>query len=131
MDRQEQTAFKDPHAILRAAVSDLITVGLDTFTQWLQRQPRNTVDYDDPRIVVDTAAHTEHSVVAAANVLGVSTDASADEVRAAFRAKVKERVAIGAFHDQRGSATDREAQELIDAKNLLIERSRKEQTHAA
>ncbi len=131
MDRQEQTALKDPHAILRAAVSDLITVGLDAFTQWLQRQPRNTVDYDDPRIVVHPAAHAEESVAAAANVLGVSTDASADEVRAAFRAKVKERVAIGAFHDQRGSATDREAQELIDAKNLLIERSRKEQTHAA
>jgi hypothetical protein len=44
---------------------------------------------------------------------------------------VKERVATGAFHDQRSAATDRQAQELIDAKNLLIERSRKEQAHAA
>lgn len=127
---REQPAFKDPHAILRAALSDLVTAGLDTFTQWLQQRPTATVDYDDPRIIYGNV-NVEDAASDAADLLGVSVDATADDVRAAFRAKVKDRMAAGAFHDQRGGETDRDAQQLIEAKNLLIERSRKEQAHAA
>lgn len=124
--QQQQTAYKDPHTILRAALSDLVTAGLDAFTQWLQHQPA-VVDDD----VAGETIESDDAATTAADLLGVSIGANADAVRAAFRASVKERVATGAFHDQRGAATDRQAQELIDAKNLLIERSRKEQTHAA
>ena len=130
MERQEQTAYKDPHTILRAALSDLVTAGLDAFTQWLQHQPSQAVDDDDSRTAAD-AIEVDDAAATAAELLGVSIDANADAVRAAFRATVKERVASGAFHDQRGTATDRQARDLIDAKNLLIERSRKEQANAA
>lgn len=61
---------------------------------------------------------------AAAALLGIPVTATATEVRAAFRARVKIEQAAGGFHDQQGGGTDPRAQELIAAKNLLLEHAR-------
>ncbi len=55
----------------------------------------------------------------AARILGVHADASADEIRAALRAKI----VAGRIHPDAGGDAD-QARRLIDAKNFLIERAR-------
>jgi hypothetical protein len=55
----------------------------------------------------------------AASLLGVTVDASADEARAALRAKMS----AGGVHPDHGG-DERAAKELIAAKNLLVERAR-------
>lgn len=108
MIRQDHIAT-DSRALLRAALSDLVTAGLAAVAEWAQR---GVDDSDD-------------SLTDATSLLGVSVDASADEIRAAFRRCVKERMRTdGGFHDRGGDTTDPRAQELIDAKNLLLERAR-------
>ncbi|PZR67388.1 MAG: hypothetical protein DLM63_06670 [Solirubrobacterales bacterium] len=91
-------------------------------------------DYSDPRIIDrdDDSDSDADAMYDAADLLGVRVDASPDEVRAAFRRCVKAALAtdIG-FHDHGGDDTDPRAQRLIAAKNLLIERAREEQAHAA
>jgi hypothetical protein len=56
----------------------------------------------------------------AANVLGVDVDASADEIRAALRAKMS----AGRVHPDHGG-DERVATRLVAAKNLLVERARR------
>lgn len=55
----------------------------------------------------------------AANVLGVDVDASADEIRAALRAKMS----AGRVHPDHGG-DERVAKRLIAARNFLVERAR-------
>lgn len=99
----------DSRAVVRAALSDLITHGLAALSDWLRVEIDPRTDYNDPRIIdrdndPDYAESVAH--VDAAALLGVRIDAAPAEVRTAFRAKVKERMAHGAFHDQRGDETD-------------------------
>ena len=61
----------------------------------------------------------------AARVLGVSLDASSDEIRAALRRKL---VASMIHPDQGGEVAH--ARKLIDAKNLLVERAKGKQTRS-
>lgn len=123
---------------LRAALTNLAELGINAFVDWLRApvvsqtapawppapfdEPRRDPDrdgnasppeYDDP----DAAARE------AADLLGVPLTATAGEVRAAFRTRIKAEAATGTFHDQRGGGTDERAQMLITAKNLLVERA--------
>jgi hypothetical protein len=68
---------------------------------------------ETPAVVVDVAAAN------AAAILGVAVDASADEIRAALRA----RLSASRLHPDHGGDGE-EAKRLIAAKNLLIERAR-------
>jgi hypothetical protein len=68
-------------------------------------------DEENPTAAVDAEA------VEAAELLGVSVDASANEVRAALRAQLSKR----RLHPDHGGDGD-DAKRLIAAKNLLIER---------
>jgi hypothetical protein len=71
-----------------------------------------------PPVPVDVADY------AAAALLGVSVDATPEEITRALRRAVRAKMATGAFHDQPG-ADSREAAELISAKNRLMERARR------
>ncbi|HEY2733097.1 MAG TPA: J domain-containing protein [Polyangiales bacterium] len=68
---------------------------------------------EQPPVIVD------EEVASAAAVLGVSVDASADEIRAALRA----RLSSSRLHPDQGGDGE-QAKILIAAKNLLIERAR-------
>ncbi len=70
--------------------------------------------------ICDDVPHADREAIEAANLLGVNVYASADEVRAAFRATVKRDLDL---HPDRGGDPEN-ARRLIDAKNLLIERAR-------
>ncbi len=70
--------------------------------------------------VLDPVAAT---ALDAARVLGVSLDASSDEIRAALRRKL----AVSRIHPDHGGEVAH-ARKLIDAKNLLVERARGKQT---
>lgn len=61
---------------------------------------------------------------AAAALLGVGVDASAEEIGKAWRRLVRQRMQAGAFHDQPG-ADMTETARLITAKNRLVERARR------
>lgn len=69
-----------------------------------------------PRAPVDENAQT---LLSAARLLGVSVEATPDEIRAALRAKM----ADGAHPDHGGD--EAAAKRLIAAKNLLIEHARR------
>jgi hypothetical protein len=118
MDGFQGTTTREPAAILRAAFSDLVTAGLEAVNRWLDTERHDVSTYDDPPIRESTAAN---DIEDSAELLGVSIDATADEIRAAFRAKVKAQVNGGVFHDQIGGTTDPNAQQLIIAKNTMIE----------
>jgi hypothetical protein len=65
------------------------------------------------------AFDVDERTASAAALLGVAVDASADEVRAALRA----RLSASQLHPDHGGDGE-EAKRLIAAKNLLIERTR-------
>jgi hypothetical protein len=94
-------------AYVRAAASDLFTLGLDAFAQWMRGQTAN-----EPSNVLPAERD-------AATLLDVDPDASPDEVRAALRAKIIE----GGAHPDHGGDGVR-ARELIAAQNLLLARAR-------
>jgi hypothetical protein len=71
----------------------------------------------------DQVADVDDDAQRAAAVLGVDLNASADEIRAALRA----RLADSQIHPDQGGDGE-EAKELIAAKNLLIERARAAQS---
>jgi hypothetical protein len=112
----ERTPPSEAHTLLRAAVSDVITAGLSVLAEWLQDQPQDDLE----------AACHDPAIEDAAALLGIPPDATVDEIRAAFRRSVKDRMAGGRFHDQHGGTTDDDAQQLIAAKNALLERARSE-----
>jgi hypothetical protein len=78
----------------------------------------------EPEIAIASAPAfpTVHELVAAA-VLGVGVDANVDQIRAAYRKRVRERMAAGAFHPDQGGDVET-ARRLNDAKNLLTRRAR-------
>jgi hypothetical protein len=89
----------------------------------LVEQEKSEVDPEpvatDPFVDAELEAEEELDVerLEAAKVLGVSVDATADEIRAALRARMAE---TRAHPDQGGDGE--EAKRLIAAKNLLIQR---------
>lgn len=111
---------KDPAAIWRNALTTFVSASVEALTAWLHTEYAQTTARADANaeraIVADASALRE-----AAELLGVDSLASVDEIRSAFRARVKAEVRSGGFHDQAGDVTDARAQELIAAKNLLIE----------
>ena len=75
----------------------------------------HSVDDDDD----DADDDTDAKLTEAASILGVATNASEDEIRAALRA----RLASSRLHPDHGG-DGVEASRLISAKNLLIERAK-------
>ena len=98
MTRAESDAF------VRAAASDLVTLGLGALARWLG----GDVDHAQP----DDASR-------AARLLGISLDAEPDEIRAALRMQI---VARNLHPDHGGDGE--QAKELIAAQNLLLARAR-------
>lgn len=70
-----------------------------------------------PDLAVESDADEDDDATNAAMMLGVSVDASADEIRAALRA----RLSTSQLHPDHGG-DGIEATKLIAAKNLLIDR---------
>ncbi len=94
----------------RSLLSELFRVGLDAFAQWAEEQQRvsSAVRSDEDAAVADAAA-----------ALGVEVDATADEIRAALRSKLRD----SRIHPDQGGDGE-EAKRLIAAQNLLLERAR-------
>ena len=113
----EHLTPNEPVDALRSAFHSFVDAGLEALASWLKQVS----------VASTTAAVVERDVLAeAAALLAVERDASPEEVRAAFRAKVKAAIAGGDFHDQAGEVTDDRARRLIDAKNLLLDACRRE-----
>ncbi|HEX4352785.1 MAG TPA: hypothetical protein VHZ95_07730 [Polyangiales bacterium] len=105
----------DPSELLRSALHEFVDAGIEALASWLQQAGE--------RVATPTAAIDERAADAfleAAALLGVDCSATVADIRAAFRARVKDSMAAGQFHDQAGGHTDHRARELIDAKNLLL-----------
>jgi hypothetical protein len=81
----------------------------------------DAVDAQDDEVLDDDADElgVDDDEARAATLLGVSLDASEDQIRAALRAQL----ASSRLHPDHGGDED-EAKELIAAKNLLVERAR-------
>lgn len=94
---------------LKAAFSDFVTISLDLFKGYLDEVAKMEAQ--------DGPAHSDDDVLAAAILLEVNIDASADEIRRALRRKLS----ILRLHPDHGG-NGVEAARLIAAKNLLIER---------
>jgi hypothetical protein len=90
-------------AYLRAAASDLLTLGLDAFARWMRQ---HIDDRDDDEI-------------RAAELLVIEAGAGEDEIRAALRS----RITRDKLHPDQGGDGIR-ASELIAAQNLLLARAR-------
>jgi lysozyme family protein len=115
-ERSFQAGVGDPAEMLRSAFYDLVDLGLEALVAWLQR----------PRAAPSLNVVEEHDRLGdAATLLAVERLAGEHEIRAAFRARVKEAMTEGTFHDQKGGGTDARAQQLIEAKNLLLENLRR------
>jgi hypothetical protein len=101
---------------MKAAFSDLVTVGLEAFKVYLEQVVA-------PQIAADAgeAVANDDEALAAATLLEVNLDASADEIRRALRRKLS----VERLHPDHGGNGDRAAR-LIAAKNLLIERLKEE-----
>ena len=107
----------EPVDALRSAFHNFIDAGLEALASWLKQVSATSTP----------AAVVERDVIAdAAVLLAVDRDAKPEEIRAAFRAKVKAAIAGGDFHDQAGEVTNERARRLIDAKNLLLDACRRE-----
>jgi hypothetical protein len=94
------------------AAEDVRDAAPEVGPQEAEENPDSTDDVPIERFV-------DRDVLSAALLLGVGPDASADEIRAALRA----RLADSRLHPDQGGDGE-EAKELIAAKNLLIERAR-------
>jgi DnaJ-domain-containing protein 1 len=79
-----------------------------------QRESRQTASRANATVVYD-----DDEIEEAARVLGVSVDATADEIRFALRAKMR----ASRLHPDHGG-DEAQAKRLIAAKNLLIERTK-------
>lgn len=104
----------DLKAKLKAAFSDFVTISLDLFKGYLEEVAKVQAQ--------DVPAHSDDDAVAAATLLEVNLDASADEIRRALRRKLT----IRRLHPDHGG-NGAEAARLIAAKNLLIERLSEEE----
>ena len=120
----EKNQTKDPGALWRNALATFINTSVEALGVWLDREYGEAIaatatpsEEEHAACVVDTRPALER----AAALLKVSTVATVGEIRAAFRERVKEELTSGTFHDQGGDDTDERAQDLIAAKNLLIE----------
>ena len=82
-------------------------------------EEQHPIDEEPEEQSVDFEPMVSREELSAAMTLGVSLDASEDEIRAALRA----RLADSRLHPDQGGDGD-EAKELIAAKNLLVERAR-------
>jgi hypothetical protein len=91
---------------LKVALSDFVTVSLLVFKGYLDMVAQREAD-----------THSDDAAVAAALLLEVNLDASADEIRRALRRKLS----IARLHPDQGGNGARAAR-LIAAKNLLVER---------
>jgi hypothetical protein len=105
----------DPAAMWRNALSTFLSASVEAVTAWLHQECARSADAEHS-VVPDQSA-----VTAAAQLLGVDRLATVDQIRSAFRERVKAELQTGTFHDQAGDATDERAQLLIAAKNLLID----------
>lgn len=113
----EHPTANEPADALRSAFHSFVDAGLEALASWLKQV--STVS--TPAAVVDRDVLAD-----AAALLAVDRDATQEEIRAAFRMKVKAAIASGDFHDQAGEVTDERARRLIDAKNLLLDACRRE-----
>jgi hypothetical protein len=120
-DHQRHTRTVDPIASVTAD-DDPMALPL-TEAEHDEQQPQdNTIDHDPPAIVVDAAE------LEAATLLSVQVGATEDQIRAAFRAKVK--AAKASYIRATALTTDptdeesEAAKKLIAAKQLLVERAR-------
>jgi hypothetical protein len=105
----------------RGALATFVSASVEALTAWLDQeyvQPVNAVSGDEGARAMATDGD---ELVAASALLGITLPVTLDEIRAAFRERVKSEMRSGAFHDHGGDATDEHAQRLIAAKNLLIE----------
>ena len=117
----EQSQSQDPAALWRSALATFVGASVDALTAWLHREYAESVHQElanEPAVIADSETHED-----AAALLGIDLSATVDEIRAAFRERVKCEMRSGTFHDQGGEATDDQARRLIAAKNLLIERA--------
>ena len=111
---------KDPAVMWRSAIATFVNASVDALATWIQHEyadeTLHEVHHDAPIAVDDNGR-----LISAAALLGIKLGATTDEIRAAFRERVKAELESGSFHDQGGGMTDENAQRLIAAKNLLIE----------
>jgi hypothetical protein len=103
-------------ALESAFAAGLVTGGLYLVSRWMEAERSRTV----PLVDEGEAESDDEEATAAAQLLGVHPHASADEIRAALRARLSE---TGAHPDHGGDAEMAKA--LIAAKNLLVERVRR------
>lgn len=116
----EDKHSKDPAAMWRSALATFVSASVEALTAWIDHEYAEAPQEPQGRHGTAIVADAER-LEAAATLLGVELTATVDEIRAAFRERIKREMRSGAFHDQGGDATDDQAQQLIAAKNLLIE----------
>lgn len=112
---------KDPAAMWRSAISMFVTASVDALATWIQRECAEGTLHEVHHEAASAVDDDDGRLLSAASLLGVKLGATTDEIRAAFRERVKAELETGSFHDQGGGMTDENAQRLIAAKNLLIE----------
>jgi hypothetical protein len=103
---------------LHAAFNALAAASIEVFTLWVSRS----------WVSADISSHEDNadqSLLKAATLLEVDVNADANEIRMAFRSRIKSSITTGDFHDHGGANTDRRALELIAAKNMLLEHAAK------
>jgi hypothetical protein len=111
------SGLTDPGDMLRSAFKTFVNASIDAFAAWIDREHQRG---SDGAPASDDESESAAAIAEAASLLGVSRIATVDEIRAAFRQRVKGEMKGGGFHDQGGDETDEHAQRLIAAKNLLI-----------
>jgi hypothetical protein len=105
-------------AALRSAVmTGLVGGGLYILSRLAESHAARVADETQRNAVEAEDGSVEQDAAQAARLLGVDLDANADEIRAALRAKL----GASCLHPDHGG-DGIGARELIDAKNLLIER---------
>lgn len=118
---QEDNHSKDPAAIWRSALATFVSASVEALTAWLDREYLDRVEEVEESRHATVVVAEDDRLKDAAALLGVGVTSTVDEVRAAFRERIKREMQSGTFHDQGGEATDDHALHLIAAKNLLIE----------
>lgn len=89
--------------------------------RYATRRPQAAARRPPPPPTTQAPADVEEHTAAA--LLGVSVDASEEQIRAAFRAIVKTKLERGGFHEQGGDVA--ETQHYTAAKARLVERARR------
>src|SRR5262249_11861372 len=106
----EDKHSKDPAAMWRSALATFVSASVEALTAWIGHEYAEAAE--EPRRHGTATVADGERLEAAANLLGVELTATVDEIRAAFRERVKREMRSGAFHDQGGDATDDQAQQL-------------------